>query len=278
LLLMNEGTQVGLQTATQTSLSRGEAEEALTPGTQHDVLTPAGLVHAIGTAFDVRYRSSMMTVVVVEGSAEVSDILGSVVVETGQKTIVRIGSPPSAPVLVGTSSVARWTSDIPPPKARPRVNIALAANGGKVVGASSIRAGPPGSPGTWDAANAIDGRLSRGWQSAAGQTANQFLIVSFPRSAQFTVTAVVLDCTATGGQPSGDALRGFDLRVSGDLSGLASFKTVFSGTCRHAVGLQVFHLPAPVMTGYLMLYCKTNWGGSEGIALAEMEVVSPDRL
>jgi hypothetical protein len=277
-LIINASTQLDLPSADQTHLTRGEVAEALTPGTQHDILTPVGLVHAIGTSFDVSYRAGTMTVVVVEGAVTVSDIFGSVIVETGQQTTVLAGSAPKLPTAANVPAATGWAQRIPAPRERPAVNAALAANGGHVVGSSSSRAGPPGSPGLWDAANVIDGRLNRGWQSASGQTANQFAVISFPKAAQFTVTSVVLDCAATGGEPSNNALRSFDLRVSGDLTGPGSFKTVFTGTCRQTAGLQVFRLRAPVMTRFLMLYCKSNWGGTDGIAVAEIEVVSPDRL
>jgi hypothetical protein len=278
LILMNEGTELDVRNSAETLLSAGEIEEVLTPGTRHDILAPVGLVHAIGTAFDVSYRSSVMRVTVAEGSAVVSDIFGSVVVETGQQSVVRPGSAPTAPTPAVTTAITRWTRTIPPPRTRPEVNVVLAANGGHIAGASSYRTSSPGHPGMFDAANVIDGRLDRGWQSGPGETANQFLIFSFPRSDQFTVTSVVLDCAATAGESSDNALKGFELRVSGDPTSMSSFKTVFSGTCRQRDGLQIFALTAPIMTRYLMLFCRSNWGGADGIALAEVEVVSPDRL
>ncbi len=95
----------------------------------------------------------------------------------------------------------------------------------------------------FDATNLIDGDLTRGWQSGAGLTTTQSVTVAFQGATPYPLTAVLLDCVATGGEPASDALKDFTIAVSTTSTDAAAFTPIFSGTCALTSGVQTFASP-----------------------------------
>jgi hypothetical protein len=283
LLHMNQRTDAVLRSASVTAVKQGEIAQVVVPGTNHRVQTAAAVASAVGTIFDVRYRKKIMTVIVIEGAVLVSDKKGSVVVKSGQETTVKKGKAPSAPKIVDAAAAITWINPIPPAPGPPLMNIALDANGGTVVEASSQAAAPPplrrhvhgeAAPATpWDARNIIDGRLDTGWSSASGQSKAQWVKLAFANLGTYPVTEVLIDPAASGGHPAANDLDNFTIKVSTTGTDEASFQTVFRGSTAQQNTLQIFPLPANTTAKYIELRAVDNYGG-DAIDVAELEVVS----
>lgn len=269
ILNMNQLTDATLRSASVTQVKSGEVAEQVTPGSNHRVQTPAAVASAIGTLFDVRVHGNLTVITVVEGAVLVTTAKGSVVVKSGEQIQIRKGQAPSAPAPVDAETVTAWNATIPPPAGPPGLNIALDANGGSVYAWSSQRGDANHA---FDAVNANDGRLDHGWQSAAGQVKSQWLRVSFQGGKQYPISAVFLDCAATGGQDGGNAMNDFAILTSDSPD--SGFTSVLTGSCAQSSSIQVFPLAASVRAAYLELDALDNHGGSDGIAVAELGVIS----
>ncbi len=270
VLNLNQLTDALVQSLASTRLSHGEVEQMVKPGSAHRIVTPAATASAVGTQFDVRIKGKITIVTVIEGAVLVTTKHGRVVVTSGEQTRVPTGKAPSTPIPVNAPATVTWAAPIPPPSVPLGTNVALAANGGSIVSYSSQRVS---SDHAFDATNLIDGDLTRGWQSGAGLTTTQSVTVAFQGATPYPLTAVLLDCVATGGEPASDALKDFTVAVS---STGTAFTPILSGTCAPTAGIQTFALPAGTKARELELLALDNQGGSEGIAVAEMEVISPD--
>jgi hypothetical protein len=269
LLHMNQKTDATLRSASVTQIKQGEVVQEVVPGTNHQIQTSSAVASAVGTLFDVKVNGTLTIITVIEGAVLVSSPHGTVLVTSGQQVRIRKGQAPGSPVSVDAASTIAWTTAIPPPSAPLGLNVALAANGGTVYAWSSQRNDPGHA---FDAQNANDGRLDRGWQSASGQTAGQWLRISFQGAESYPIAAVFLDCAATGGQDPGNALKDFSIETSDSSTG--PFQTALAGVCQDQNGLQVFPLSTPVSASYVQLSAKDNNGGTGGIALAEIGVIS----
>jgi hypothetical protein len=271
LLEINQLTAAVLRSASVTAVQHGEVEQQVTPGTNHQIVTASAVCSAVGTHYDVRATRLLTIVTVIEGAVLVRNARGSVVVTTGEQTRVRRGRRPTAPVPVDTSTLTAWTNALPPPAQPIGINIALAANGG-TIGATTERAATGGG---FAAGNAIDGHLGRGWQSASGATSNQTLVLQFQGTTPYPVTELILDCAATGGELNGNDLSDFALYVSDQPASAGQFRFALSGQCKQKIGLQTFALAAGTQASSAELLAKDNHGGADGIALAEIEIISP---
>jgi hypothetical protein len=118
--------------------------------------------------------------------------------------------------------------------------------------------------------------LDTGWSSGPGKTTNQWVILGFQGEQGFALNRVVIDPAATGGHPASDDLKDFQIKVS--TTGLAEsdFHQVLSGTAKQQASLQPFDLPSPVVARYVELVALNNYGGPDGIDVAEFELVSRD--
>jgi FecR protein len=271
LLHINQNTSTVLVSPTMTQVKNGTVEEVVQPGTTHEVKTAVGSASAIGTRFLVIFLEGQMTVIVVEGAVMVRNSFGNTLVKSGEEATAQLGSAPSSTLPVDARSAAAWAQSIPEPKPSPGINIALDANGGAILNATSVRASPDH---LWDSAWANDGRLDWGWQSAEGKISNQKLTIVFAGLRQYSVSEVILDCSATHGESQTNALKTFDIRVSTTTSADGSFATALSSQCPQGQGLQTFNLTAPTHARYLQIVAKDNWGGADGITIAEIEAIS----
>ena len=269
VLHINQNTDCLLRSPHVTAVKRGEVDEMVTPGTNHQIQTAAAIASAIGTEFDVRYFNSTMTVTVVEGAVLVENSSGSAVVKSGQQTTVHVGQAPSPPRPADAAAVTAWLAPLPAPSAPIGENIALDANGGQAYAATSERGG------SWSIGNVNDGHADQGWQSADGAVSNQSFKLRFAGSGAHAITGVILNCAAIGGQSPDNDLKDFQLRVSSTNDAEASFQTVFSGTCKQSNAYQTFALPDPVNARYVELFLANNYGGRQGIAVAEVGIISP---
>lgn len=274
LLHLNQRTQVVLRSPSLTRVDRGQVAEEVMPGTNHRLQTSAAVAAAIGTTFVLTVEQTTTHVTVVEGAVQLTSKFGTFSVKTNQQLAV------SSTVRLGTArtvdarSAAAWATSMPGPSKPIGTNIALDANGGRVLGASSVRK-PHGSS-SWAGTSINDGSLQRGWQSSAGAVRQQWVRFEFGAHRSYRVTEVVLSCGATGGQPPANDLRRFQLRVSTTTT--SAFKTVLQGTCRKTSDLQIFRLPHTQRARFAELRALDNHGGNAGIAVAEMEVITPDRV
>jgi hypothetical protein len=274
ILQMNQRTNLVLASPHQTLVKQGEVDQLVVPGTNHQVKTASAVASAIGTEFDVRVAGSLTTLTVIEGAVLVTTPFGSVLVTTGQQTTIRKGHAPTPPVSVNAPAANAWDQVLPPPAAPLGTNVGLNANGGGVVAASSQRSSPGG---TWDARFIDDGRLDRGWASASGKTAGEWVELGFGGSQPHQVTGIVLDCAATGGLPAGADLKDFTVRVSTDANpGTATFQTVLTGVCAQTNALQRFAFPQPVSARWVELVAGSTYGSSDAVSVAELEIVSTD--
>ena len=271
LLHMNQLTDVVLRSSSMTYVSRGEVDQISIPGSNHRVQTAAAVASAIGTQFDLHVRGKTTTIAVVEGAVLVKNAMGSVVVKTNQQTTVVKGQPPHAPAPVDAAAQTSWTNALPPPDRPLGENAALDANGGGVVAYSSQRSSPDAR---WDARNVDDGRLDRGWATASGQTANQWVILAFGGNKTYALSSVLIDPAATGGLPADTDLRTFTLRVSTTGTDDAAFSTVLTGTLQQRNTLQRFDLPHPVDARYMELLENSNYGSTDGTSVAELALVT----
>jgi len=135
VLHINQLTSAVLRSTHLTYVNSGEVEEVVQPGTNHSIQTASVVASAVGTIFDVRVTRGETVVVVVEGAVLVSNAQGSVLVKTGEMTTVRKGEPPALPQPANAQSATQWSSTIPTPDLGR--NVALDANGGHIIGASS---------------------------------------------------------------------------------------------------------------------------------------------
>jgi len=273
ILNLNQLTNAVLRSPALTQVKSGEVEQQVVPGTNHSVQTSAAVASAIGTVFDVQVKANLTIITVVEGSVLVKTKSGSEVVKSGQQTRVRKGHPPSSPQPVDTAAITKWAAPIPAPKTALGLNIALDANGGNIYRWTSERADPNQ---TFDAHNADDGRLDRGWQSGTGQTTEQSLWIRFQGLHPYNVVALFLNCAATGGQAAADAARDFEVLAS-DTGPNTGFTPVLAASCSDQDQIQVFPLSTPVKASYLQVDFKNNHGGTEGIAVAELGVISVEQ-
>jgi hypothetical protein len=271
LLHMNQQTNVVLRSPTTTYVSRGEVDQVSVPGSNHQVQTASAVASAIGTQFDSRVHGKTTIIVVVEGAVLVKNAKGSVVVKTNQQTTVVKGKPPQAPVPADAAAQTSWTKALPPPDQPLGENAALDANGGGVVAYSSQRSSPDGR---WDARNVDDGRLDRGWATASGQAANQWVIIGFGGNKTYSVSSVLIDPAATGGLPPDTDLRTFTIRVSTSGTDDADFSTVLTGTLQQSNTVQRFDLPHPVDARYVELLENSNDGSTDSTSVAELVIVT----
>lgn len=273
LLHLNQLTDVFLRSGSLTQVRRGEVEEMVTPGTNHKVKTAAAVASAIGTNFDVKVNGKTTIITVVEGAVLVTTAAGSVVVKSGQQVTVRPGQAPGTPTDVDVGAATAWTAPIPGPASPLGLNIALDANGGHVYAASSER---DSADHGFDASSINDGRMDRGWQSVQGAVTEQTVSLEFQGGRSYRVNAILLDCSATGGEGSENDLKDFAISVSTAGKAASDFSSVLQGTCERQSGMQRFTLASPVDARYLMLVAHDNYGGADGIAVAELAVISPD--
>jgi hypothetical protein len=294
LLHINQRTDAVLRSPTLTYVNKGEVEEVAIPGTSHRVQTAAGIASSIGTIFDVIYRLGVMTVIVIEGAVKVKNKFGSVLVKSGQETTAKAGSAPTPPRPVNAVAATTWASSIPRPVQPEQSNVALDANGGKVIGVSSQAAGPAArrtragqAAGPWDASHINDGRLDTGWASAEGKVSNEWVKLSLGSGGTFNIVAVVIDPAATGGLPKTDDLKDFEILVSTTGTADIDFHRVLAAQAKQSDALQRFEItPAslerahtgtvaavPVQATYVEARAKSNYDGSK-VAIAEVEVVA----
>jgi hypothetical protein len=273
VLYMNEHTDATLQSPSVTFVKKGELNEQLKPGTNHQVQTASAVGSAIGTRFDVRVSKGISYFAVIEGVVLVSTPYGNVTITTGQYTTVRKGQAPTAPRYVDTTVWYSWLSDLPAPTSSPK-NAALSANGGNVWSSSNYRSGSD----ELGPEKVSDGSLSTGWHSALGTGLNQWIKVSFGSDQTYRISSVVLDCAVAGGGPAIDALANFQIRVSTTGTDNTNFSTVLSGTCSADNRLTRFDLKAPVLAKYVGLFMLSNHGGTSGVGVTEFEVVTGDPI
>lgn len=268
ILHLNQRTDAVLRSPAVTFVSRGEVDQIVQPGTDHRITTAVATASAIGTEFDTRCsgraKRERCSFVVVEGVIQVTGRGTTVTVKTGEVTTVRSGQAPTPPKPVDASSRVAWTRPLPPPPPTLGENIALDANGGSVV-ASSTRAG-----GTFAAGNLIDGDLVTGWQSAAGVTQGATLTFAFARGAVYRILGIVIDPAAGGGQAASNDLKQFTVSTSRDGG---PFTAVTSAQTTQSDSLQAFIFNTPVDADRLQLALASNWGGPDGIAASEVEII-----
>jgi sugar lactone lactonase YvrE len=266
ILNMNQQTDAILKSSHLTQVQRGEVDEIVTPGTNHQVQTSTALAAAIGTNLDVKVEKQKTTVIVVQGAVQVKNRLGSVLVKTNQETVVPSQKAPQKPTSVDAQAATSWTQGIPPIKAKG--NLALDANGGQVTDSSSQRGGAP--------ATAInDGRLDTGWQTAPGQIKDQWVKIGFEGTKAFLVTGFLINPGAVGGASTQTDLKDFEIRYSLNSTDDKDFGPVISGTLKQSNTLQGFNLDPkrPLKARYIKLLAKSNYGSLDSISVAEFEVI-----
>jgi tripartite motif-containing protein 71 len=266
VLHLNNNTDATL-TAHNTYVRSGEVAQYLQPGTDHTVQTGDAVATAIGTTFDIRVAGTTTTLVVLHGALQVSGNGGAVVVKSDHETVVAGTNPPTPPTKVNARAVFAWTDQIPTPDLGE--DVALDANGGAVVAASSQR-----HEARWHATHIDDGLLSFGWESAQGKTRNQTVRIAFTPRRLYRIFEVIIDPAATGGDPASMDLKDFQIRVSSTGTASADFTTVYTGRCKQQAKLFIFKLPTPVLARYVELVALDNHGSSRGIAVAEFESVA----
>jgi len=164
-----------------------------------------------------------------------------------------------------STSTLTPTATQPPATSTPCTNnLAAASHGGSIAGYSSnYGAG-------WDVTYLIDGTSVHGWSTVALQTANQYAIVALPYSSTYTIDRVRINPAATSGDPPGDDLRNFQVRVSTTDTNPSSFITVYSGTAPQQNAFYEYAF-SPVQAKYVMLFAVDNYGGPY-LEVAELEV------
>jgi hypothetical protein len=192
-----------------------------------------------------------------------------VYVTTGQGVGVRTGRAPETPFPYTAAQYARaflWRKALTDPLAPQDTNIALAANCGSVLAASSEQT-------SGSAMLAIDGRLDRGWVTADGQTTNQSLTLGFCHAGKYLVSGVVLSTAPFGTISAAAEVKDFAIAVSTTGTADSDFHTIFTGTATQKAGLQRFPLPHPVTATHVRLLAMNNAGDPTRLALTEFEVV-----
>jgi hypothetical protein len=275
VLQMNQRTDAVLSSSSATKVKNGEVDQIMQPGTKHQVKTATATASAIGTNWDTKCRKQSCNFTVAEGAVKVSARVRvngkiknfSVIVKTGQQTTVRNGRSPTKPKAVNVKKVLGWTTSLPSPPVTLGQNIALDANGGVVTGVTSTRVD---TNVTWDVHHVIDGKLTSGWQSGPGQISNQIITLSFAGSSVFHIYGIVIDPAATGKEPASDDLKAFTVQVSQHGS---AYTTVFTGQTSERAALQRFTFSGSHDADHVQLILQSNWGGPDGIAVSEIEVV-----
>ena len=270
-LHINQNTDLVLASPHVTQVRHGEVAQYLAPGSNHQVQTAQATASAIGTEFDVRTQGSSSVFVVLHGALQVANHLGHVLVKSNHQTVVPPNHAPLPPSPVDAKAVFAWNDGIPTPDLGE--NVALDANGGQVIHASSQR-----SPGTGGANHIHDGLLSQGWETATGRVSNQSVTIGFLGNTFYRISDIIIDPAATYGDASSEDLKDFAIRVSTTGSDDASFTTVFHGTCKRQDSLQHFHLPVPERAKYIQLVATNNYGSTQRLAVAELEIVATASL
>lgn len=300
-LHINQNTNLILFNPHTTTVTKGEVDEIMQPGTSHRIQTASAVASAIGTEFDVkevtlkvkekargkkkkgshpRFKKEQKTVItVVEGSLKVDTAKGSVTVKTNQQTSIIPGEAPKPPTNVDAAKITTWTKSLPPAKGR-KENIALQDNGGSVVAFSSqaTRAaalqGDAAQPApSWLASFVNDGYLDRGWATAVGKTANEWVKIHFRDTKVYNLGGIVVDPAATQGLPSSDDAKHIELWTSITDSSDSSFTFVHRWSLQQKAGLQRLLLPKAVPARYMKLVVVDNFGGTQD-AVAEVEAIA----
>lgn len=277
VLHLNERTDAVLRSARNTFVAAGVVDEELVPGTDHQITTAAATASAIGTGFLVMIIDRGTYFMVRHGAVLVTNAFGSVVVKRNQGSLVIPGHAPQPAYPVDASAVGAWTDAIPP--ANIEHNLALDADGGRVVDYTSQFAGvtpdpysnivgQPASPALF----INDGRLDRGWETAPGDTSNQAVTIKLPGSRLPRIDAVLIDPAAPPGLPSNEDLKNFSILVSTGGTRLEEFRPVVSGTCRRQATLQRFGFQA-TRARYVKLVALDNYGSADRLAVTELEVI-----
>jgi sugar lactone lactonase YvrE len=264
VLHMNQQTNIVLRSPHLTYVQSGEVYQAVMPGSDHRIQTASAVASAIGTRYDVKVRAGVTEVIVAQGSVEVHNSKGRVIVKTDHETVVRPGQKPSPPKKVDASARTAWTNTVPTPKLPE--NLALDVNGGRVVDVSSQRPGAAAS-------RVDDGRLDTSWESAPGAVTNQQVTLGFDGTKLFMVTGVLIDGSATGKASPQTDLKDFSIGWNNPQNTGNGFSTLVTGTLKQGGGLQWFPFSRPFPTRYLQLVAKNNHGSSDGISVAEIEAV-----
>jgi hypothetical protein len=268
ILHINQLTDAVLRSPSVTTLKRGEVDQITEPGSNHKISTAVAVASAIGTEWDTRCTKKLCVFTDVEGAVLVQGKVGApVTITTGQQTTVRKGKAPTRPTAADAAAVTSWVHVLPPAPPSLGVNLGLSANGGSVV-PSSTRATSAGK--SWDVSRVNDGDTSTGWQTAQGRTTNQTLTFSFGSGNVYEITGIVIDPAATGGEDASNDLKDFAVQGSRDGNGYA---TAFTGATKQQDGLQAFSFPAAVDADHVRLQLVDNWGGTDGIAASEVEIV-----
>lgn len=267
ILQVDELTSLVLRSSSTTALKQGEVDQVVQPGSDHAIATPFATASAIGTEWDTLCRKAACFFTAVEGVVRVTAQNGQgVLVKAGQQTIVRKGQSPTQPSEIDAGAVTAWVRALPAAPISLGKNLALDSNGGQVV-ASSNRASEPNS---WDAAHLHDGDPSTGWQTATGKASAESVTFSFNAGNIYRLTGIVIDPAATGGQDPSNDLKSFQVRASRDGG---SPVQVLSGQTVQQDSLQTFRFDAPVDADHVQLVLLDNFGGAEGIAVSEVEIV-----
>jgi len=270
-LNMNQRTDAVLSSPHVTYIRKGEVYQSLAPGSNHRVQTATAIAAAIGTRFDVKVVPGGTFFIVVKGVLRVRNSLGQQIVKTNQESIVVPKQPPGPPQPVDATKATTWNNGVPTPDLGE--NLALDANGGKVVDFSSQYTGASQGD-VWYAFHLIDGRLDLGWESASGKTTNQWVKILLAGNKVSQIAKVMIDPAATQGDPANTALKDFEIRVSTTGKADADFTTAYKGTCQQQNKLQTFQFPKPVAAKYVELYAVDNYGDPDWIGAAELEAVT----
>jgi hypothetical protein len=264
ILHLAQRTDALLRSARLTVVRSGELNQVVVPGTKHQVQTSAAIAAAIGTNFDARVVGKQSLFIVLEGTLQVSNQHGTVYVKNNQATLVSPQSAPPQPAPYDAKAGLKWTTGLPGSDAPLETNIALDANGGHIIAASS----QPTDPHFIN-----DGRLDSGWSSGVGQVSNQWVKLGFKHDRLYTISSVMLDPSAARGHEPSAALKTFKIGVSTTGTDDRSFMTVYRAIAKHPKGLQRFVFPQPVQAKYLELYALDNDGSSQSIDVTELIVV-----
>jgi hypothetical protein len=270
-LHLNQQTDAVLRSPHLTYV-KGEAYQTIAPGSNHQVQTASALAAAVGTSFDVKSIRGGSEFIVVHGALKVKGKSGpAVYVKPNQVSVVQQGQAAQQPQQIDAQRATSWTNGMP--AAPVGENVALDANGGRVVAFSSQYTSP--SQGNfWRAAWVIDGRLDYGWDTNAGHTSNEWVKIGFSGNKTYTLTKVLIDPAATHGDSPTADLKDFQIRVSTTGTDDASFTTVLTNSCLQKNSLQSFSFPQPVQAKYVELYLVDNYGSPDWITIAEFEAVS----
>ena len=138
---------------------------------------------------------------------------------------------------------------------------ASADNGGVAEASSSASSTPP--------SRVIDGNVNTTWQSASGQTANQWLRVRL-------ASEQVVDRVVLAVPNSTTAVRDFELRVSTTGTAPEDYTTVLTDTLARQSAPQEFTFP-PRAARHVELVVRNNHGATSSVALAELELWTRSR-